>query len=88
MLLVYEVEPGTYELAYMWLPTWIGMNIEIKKEIETYIHNRFVGKEATARDMHDAVVDYLCDKFPDINGLRAYLTVVEQVTTAGTEEQA
>jgi hypothetical protein len=79
MLLVAELESGVHELLYMWLPTWIGMNVTLKQEIESHIKKQFVGREATLHDIHEAVIDFLVNRFPEIQGLREYLSAVEQV---------
>jgi len=79
MLLVYPVEDGVVELAYMWLPTWIGMNPVLKKEVEMHMTAIFTGKGATLEEMHVAVIDYLCTRFTEIHGLRSYLEAVEKV---------
>jgi hypothetical protein len=84
MYFVHEVEPGKMELAYMWLPTWLGMNSELKRQVEAHIRDKFVGKEATIEDLHKAVIDFYCDKFPSLN-LRGYLEAVEGVEINGTE---
>jgi hypothetical protein len=85
MLLVEEIEPGVHELLYMWLPTWIGMNADLKKRVERHISKLFVGSEATLVDMHNAVIEYLCGEFPAVLGLREYLKSVEQITIEGDE---
>ena len=36
MLLVVQTSPGVIELTYMWLPTWLGMNADLKKKVEAH----------------------------------------------------
>lgn len=79
MLLVVETQPGVVELAYTWLPTWLGMNAALKLEIEKEFSARFVGRSVSLEEMHEAVIDHICGLFPEIDGLRAYLKAVEQV---------
>jgi hypothetical protein len=70
MLLVNRVSEGTFELNYMWLPTWLGMNTKLKKEMETELAPVLQGK--TPEEASDIVLDFLCSKFP-LEGLRDYL---------------
>lgn len=82
MLLVQKAGPGEVELNFMWLPTFIGMNVSVQKEIEKELHPVLQGKpltEDTLRDAHDRVIDFLCQKFP-LEGLRDYLDAVKFVT--------
>lgn len=79
MLLVEEIEPGVHELLYMWLPTWIGMNNELKKEVELYMNSSFIGREADLQELHYSVIEFFCSKFPEVRGLREYLSAVEHV---------
>ena len=80
MLLVAEIEPGEYELLYMWLPTWLGVNINMKRRVERHLEEKFVGKEASEQELHEAVIDFLCAEFPAISGLRAFLSAVSYVS--------
>ena len=53
----------------MWLPTWIGMNHTIKKEIEEKIGKGFKGHELTTETldaMDEAIIGLLQEKFPSI----------------------
>lgn len=63
----------------MWLPTWLGMNADLKKKVEAHIQQLFVGKEATLEEMHTAVVDFFCAQFPELTGLRGYLEAITLV---------
>jgi len=67
--------PGQAELNWSWLPTWIGINGALKKEIEKDLSNQIVGKPLDDRSLDEAselVIDFLCKKFP-LEGLRDYL---------------
>lgn len=86
MLLVAELEVGVPELLYMWLPTWIGMNSVLKEEIETHMRKQFVGTRATPQEMHNAVIDFIVNRFPEVQGLREYLLAVERVKGPNDEE--
>ena len=68
--------PGVVELAYTWLPTWIGINASLKKEIEAALAEGIVGRALTEEvldQIHEEVVDFLAKRFPYIEGLRDYL---------------
>lgn len=42
-------EPGVLELNWMWLPTWVGMNSSLKKEIEEHVSKLSEGKVVSDR---------------------------------------
>jgi hypothetical protein len=70
---------GVLTLNFMWLPTWIGMNASLKKEIEKALSEKFVGRPSTDLDaMHEEVIDFLVTKFPHA-GLRDYLDGIKFV---------
>lgn len=76
MRAVVQVGPGTVELNYMWLPTAIGMNSLLKKEIEEAIGPALQGlplDDAGLDKAHDIVVDFLVKKFPEMDGLDRFL---------------
>ncbi len=69
-------EGGVVELNYMWLPTFIGMNAVLKKEMETELQPSVLGIPLTEQgldEIHQKVVEYLVKKFPDAKGLELYL---------------
>jgi len=68
----------------MWLPTWIGMNGQLIKEIVEHISPIFVGQPLTDEILDhagDAVVQYLSRKFPNIKGIFEYLDGLKYVET-------
>jgi len=82
MRAVVETDPGVLELNFMWLPTWIGMNSGLKKEIEEYLGKIIVGREMTEAvldEAHDLVVAFLMGRFPEIHGLPAFLDGLRKV---------
>jgi hypothetical protein len=82
MRLIVATEPGTVELNYMWLPTWIGMNSVLKKEIEDAVSPMLVGKELSDEVLEAAsekVMDFLEVKFSGLSGLRDYLDALKFV---------
>jgi len=80
-LTVWIPREHTLELNYMWLPTFIGMNTELKKEIEKEIAPTVEGKDINDDllievDAH--IIKILLNKFP-IDGLAAYLSALTYV---------
>ena len=83
MRAVVPTEPGKVELSFMWLPLFIGQDPGLKKEIEKTLSNEFHFKplnEATLDDMHERVLDIICEKHKAITGLRDYLDSLKYVT--------
>lgn len=81
MRLIVMPEPGVTELSWMWLPTFIGMNSALKKEIEEEVSKMLVGKPATDETLdaaHDRVIELVCQKFP-LPGLKDYLDAIKFV---------
>jgi hypothetical protein len=76
MRAVVHVSHGVLELNYMWLPTAIGMNSLLKKEIEEALAGKLQGLPLDGPGLdkaHDIVVDFLVKKFPEVNGLERFL---------------
>lgn len=76
MRVVVVTDPGVLELNFMWLPTWIGINGELKKEIEGALSDMLVGKAMTTPvldEANDLVIQYLVKKFHNVVGLSDYL---------------
>jgi len=76
MRLVVSPEPGIVELAYTWLPTWIGLNTALKQKLEDKLQREAIGMPMTDENMqalHDKVMDFFVEEFPEIIGLRDYL---------------
>lgn len=81
MRLIVMSEPGVTELSWMWLPTFVGMNSALKKEIEEKVSEMLVGKLATDDVLdaaHEKVIELVCEKFP-LPGLRDYLDAIKFV---------
>lgn len=82
MRLVDRTGPGTLGLNYMWLPTWIGMNSQLVREIEDHISPALVGaeiNEATLDKADAAVLDFLKKRFVQLPGLFDYLDGLKYV---------
>lgn len=74
MRLVQLTAPGRVEVNFMWLPTWLGINKEVKEALERELAP-LVGQEATD-ELLDAVNDKLLaliEQRHPIRGLRDYL---------------
>lgn len=84
MRLVDRTGPGTLGLNYMWLPTWIGLNAQLVKEIEDAIAPEIVGSLLTEKTLDKAdaaVLRFLTKKFPQIPGLFDYIDGLKYVTS-------
>jgi len=80
---IVPTDAGVIELNYMWLPTWIGMNGPLKKELEDAIKDKVVGRacnEETLEFVDELVISFLEKKSPGIDGLREYLEGLKFVT--------
>lgn len=82
MQLVVRTEEGVLELAYTWLPTWIGINTKFKSDMFDALKDKIVGltmDEYGIEQAHQLVLDYICEKNPGIQGLRDYLDALKYV---------
>jgi hypothetical protein len=85
MRLIERSGHGQLDLQFLWLPTWIGINSALKEEIERHMNPLFVGKdltEDTLNEAHDALVDFLQKKFPNLPGLSDYLDALKFVRSS------
>ena len=90
MKIVQRTGPGEVGLNYMWLPTWIGMNGNLIKEIEKYIEPIFLNQPLTDEVLDRAsevVVQFLSDKFPNLKGIFEYLDGLKYVETDGETQK-
>lgn len=74
---------GVLELNWMWLPTWVGMNASLQKELEAHLKSRFAGlttSEADLKKIDEMVFDFIVAKAPHVEGLRDYLDGLKFVT--------
>ena len=86
MRFIERTAPGTLSLNYMWLPTWIGMNAQLLRELEEVLTTTAVGKPLTddlLDDLQQELLDVLMQKFPSFGGLRDYLDGVKFVGEYG-----
>jgi len=85
MRLTVEVSPGVIELNWMWLPTWIGINHGLKKQLEQKVGTLFKGRElsdATLDELDDAIIEELQKSFPEIL-FSDYLRAIRHVQQQG-----
>ena len=63
------------ELNYMWLPTWLGENLQFKRDLDSRFRAEVEGQELTEEvlnKIHDNIIDFIVEKYP-IPGLFDYL---------------
>lgn len=90
MKIVQRTGPGEVGLNYMWLPTWIGMNGALIKDIEQHISSVLLNQPLTDEVLDhagDAVVQYLSVKFPNLKGIFEYLDGLKYVETDGEPQK-
>ncbi len=83
MLLIQRTEVGHIELNWSWLPTWIGMNTALLREIEAAVSPMVVGRALTddlLEEIHQLVIDFLKQKYVNISGIDDYLDGLKFVT--------
>ena len=83
MRLVVATEPGVVEVNFMWLPTWLGLNTQLKKDLEAELGPLLQGRELTEEvleEAHDQVLDFLVQRHTQFGGLRDYLDALKFVT--------
>jgi len=88
-----EEATGTVVLNFMFLPTFIGQNPIVQKELKREMNALFVGRPATPAlmdEIHHWIIQWLHGKF-QITGLDKYLQAIEEVqdadTTAGRRDE-
>lgn len=82
MRAIVDLGDGSVELNYLWLPTVIGMNAGLKREMERDLQGKLTGIRLDDEGLdkaHAIVVDYLVQKFPWVRGLADYLNAVKHV---------
>lgn len=82
MRVVVSVGKGVAELNWTWLPTFIGMDSFVRKEMREVVR-QFEGQELTEEVLdqaHKAVCAFLQERYATIHGLAAYLDGLKAVT--------
>lgn len=87
MQAVVRVHHGVAEVNWMWLPSWIGMNAALLKEVSEAVRADTEGMpiEKALESGHRIVIDFLVDRFPTIRGLKEYLSALDLVTICDEE---
>lgn len=83
MRAIIRTREGVLELNWMWLPTWVGMNAQLKKAIESELADSVKGKpmtEPVLDEINEMVIDILERKSPHVTGLREYLDGLKFIT--------
>jgi hypothetical protein len=74
-------DPTIVELNFMWLPTFIGQNPVVLKDLRKELEGKFVKKQITEETlwaMHHTIIRWLEAKFP-FDGIGKYLHAIEEV---------
>lgn len=85
MRFVHLTAPGTLELNYMWLPTWLGINQSALKAIKEALNTRVLSggltaTEETLDELNELVINILVEKYGDVHvGLQDYLDGIKFV---------
>ena len=82
MRVIQVAKDGAIELSWMWLPTFIGQNYQVMKDLGKAWNSEFpdgVADTPTGLDeMHEFTIKWLSEKF-SIAGLGAYLSAIANV---------
>jgi hypothetical protein len=77
--------PKVFEVAWMWLPTFIGQNTALLGELDHALSVRFPPpveiSEEVLDEIHDFVIEWVCGKL-NIEGLEQYLRGLEHIKEA------
>ena len=87
MRFVDRTAPGKLELNFMWLPTWIGMNEALIRDLEKELSETIVGRDLTEElldEAHQKILQLLVDKFPQVVGMFEYLEGIKFVEGNGS----
>jgi hypothetical protein len=82
MRIAHVAKDGALELNWMWLPTFIGQNYMVLKELERFWKDLYPeGVSNTPEELdklHDITIDWFGQKFKII-GLSEYLSAIRHV---------
>jgi len=82
MRLVVVEDKGVVALNYTWLPLWLGLNGNFKKQMESALKYKIEGLPMDERGLetaHRFVMDYIIEHNPGIDGLFEYLDSLKYV---------
>ncbi len=83
MRAVILTDPGTLEVNWQWLPTWVGINQQLMKKLEQEITPLVKGKALTDSDLdmvNDKVIEVITRECP-LPGVRDYLDGLKFIQT-------
>lgn len=86
MRLVERTGPGALQVSWSWLPTWIGMNVNLIRELDEHLGKSLLGRELTEETLdlaNEKALSFLEEKFKDIPGLFEYLDGLKYVMVDG-----
>ena len=78
MRVIQIAKDGMFELNYMWLPTFIGQNFYVQKQLGEALDKRFGKTPGTEDEIEEWTIQWLTDKFK-IPGLADYLKGLHKV---------
>jgi hypothetical protein len=82
MRLIVREGPGKVGFNFMWAPTFLGMDNNLKKQLEAHLQPLVKGKpmnDDTLAAAHDEAIDFICKYHKAIPGLRDYLDAMKFV---------
>lgn len=82
MRVVVPTATGVLELNWQWLPTWLGVNGVIRREMQDAIAKKVEGKPMTQEVLDEAqeeVIAFLEERFPAIEGMRQFLDALKYI---------
>lgn len=83
MRTVVLTDPGTLEVNWQWLPTWVGINQQLLKKLEQEITPLVKGKALSESDLDvisDKVIEVIVRECP-LPGVRDYLDGLKFIQT-------
>lgn len=82
MRIAQVAKDGALELNWMWLPTFIGQNYMVLKELERFWKDQYPEGVANTPEeldkLHDITIDWFSQKFK-LPGLGKYLSAITYV---------
>lgn len=82
MKIVFQDLKGVFEVKWMWLPTFIGLNTPLMRKLESALTNKYAERpstEALLDEVNEFVFSWLAQQFPDLHGLEQYLRGVVHI---------
>lgn len=83
MRLTSRTAQGELSLNWLWLPTVIGHNVLLVKQLDAAMGDKFYGRELNEElldEMDSFLKDRIVEMFPSSTGLREYLDALNGVS--------